>query len=620
MSKITVANKDKPMTNLFEMGRTTINIKTAALLRGKVYIEEISAAEIKFGTPRTVSGAIPLKQKKEKPAKPPKEDGPPLIDLANFDAMALLNQEFNKLATPKLYDLAIETYNTTFTKWQGEIDNTQAKIKELQTASAPLMSLDINNFNVRDIEEIRKTVQDINTMVTTVQSAADDAQRMIGGIESDINTARQLEQNARSSLNDDINLLKSYIDLGSGNAFGVLEPFIRDMLSDSAEQYLDYGLMALEALEKIKAKSEAKPKSEPKPKKEKKVVFKGRNVIYPVTSYPAFFLGKLASDFTLDTWNWHFDLRDVTSDPDLINKPVSLDLGVAEVTGLMRKVNFDGKADFRTKPDDKFDAQIEASGFPLKLDKELSKAGINGFTGVSAFNFGLTGHSSGGVSGKGGVDITQAQLLEPVGTIAIAAADAVNQAGNIRLGLEYIYHEDKNDEFKIDTNLAELINQAVRRIAQAYAQKAMQEIERALRAKIDEYIDGKFASKDQIDTLLKVAKGDMSALNDVKASLTSKKDEFEQKIKGVADQYMQQGTEAVQQVTDEAAQRAEAAKLEAERQAEEAKEAARLEAERAAEEAKQEAARQAEQAAKDALQGKTPSIQAPSLPGLPGRR
>jgi hypothetical protein len=94
---ITVANKDKPMTNLFEMGRTTIRLKTVAVLRGKVYIEEISAAEIKFGTPRTVSGRLPGYVPKEKPPKERAGNAPPLVDLQNFDAMALLEQEYNKL-------------------------------------------------------------------------------------------------------------------------------------------------------------------------------------------------------------------------------------------------------------------------------------------------------------------------------------------------------------------------------------------------------------------------------------------------------------------------------------------------------------------------------------------
>jgi uncharacterized protein (TIGR03545 family) len=574
---ITVANKNAPMKNLFEMGRTTIRLKTEAVLRGKCYIEEISAAEIRFGTDRKTSGELPYSQRKKK-EKPPKEPGPPLIDLANFDAMALLNQEFEKLATPKLYDTAIAAYNDTYAKWQGEVESSKKKVEELQTAAVPLRNINVNNM--RDIETIRSTVQDLTTMINTVQSASDSVQRMVGGIESDINMAKDLEQSARNALTDDINLLKSYVDLGSGSAFAALEPFIRDVLSDSAEQYLDYGLIALDALEKLKANAESKPKSEPKPKKQKKVVFKGRDVNFPVRSYPKFYLGKLASDFTIDAWKWEFDLQKVSSNPDLTDAPVTLMLGATEVTGQARYANFNGKADFRSRPQDKFDALVKAGGFPFSLGDQLSQAGIGGFSGVTDFSVNMTGHNDGGISAGGDVIISKAKLLDPKGTIAIATAEAVSEAGNINLGLQYTHNIDGKDDFKITSNIVELLTRALRRIASAYAEKAMQEIERLLRAKIEEYIGDRFASKEQVDALFRMARGDMTAVNQIKDDLNKKKNELEQKIRGAADQ--------------------------------------------AAQQAKDEATRQGQQAAQDILKGQTPSIQTPSLPSgsnlrLPGR-
>ncbi len=240
MAGVTVANRDAPMTNLFEMGRVNVQLKTEAVLRGKIYIEEVSAAELRFGTERKTSGTLPARPPKEKPQRERAEsDAPPLVDLANFDAQALLEQEFNKLNTPKLYDEAIAAYNEVLIKWQIQIDDAQVEVQRLQSAAQPLMNMNINNM--RDVAAIRTAVQDISTMVTTVQSASDKAQNMLGSIEDDINTARKLEQNARNALTSDINHLKSYVDIGSGSAFASLEPFIRDVLSDSAEQYLDYG-------------------------------------------------------------------------------------------------------------------------------------------------------------------------------------------------------------------------------------------------------------------------------------------------------------------------------------------------------------------------------------------
>ena len=346
VNHIVVANRDKPMTNLFELGKTGIKLKPAAVLRGKIYIEWIKAQTILFGTERKVSGAIPGKPPKHKKEKPPKPDAPPLIDLKKFDATALLNSEFDKLKTPKLYDLAINTYNETSDKWRKQADESAANVKKIQAEASDVLGIDVNN--IRDIEEAKNAVEKITKMIDTVQTTSGDVQRIVNGLEADLNTAKSLEADARSSLTDDLNRLKSYIDLGSGEAFSALEPYIRDMLSDTAEQYIDYGLTALNVLEQLKGYSSVK--KPPKAKKEKKVVFKGRDIHFPVVSYPTFYLGQAASDFTLDSWNWSFDLKNVSSDPDFTNHhpdangPVTLALGLDErgagADSLYRNVGF----------------------------------------------------------------------------------------------------------------------------------------------------------------------------------------------------------------------------------------------------------------------------------------
>jgi uncharacterized protein (TIGR03545 family) len=541
MRKITIANRDRPMTNLFEMGRTVIKLKPEAVLRGKIYIEAVRADGISFGTPRTVSGALPARPGKVKQPKP-KNDAPPIVDLKNFDAMALLNQEYDKLNTPRLYDEAIKAYDETAAKWQGQVENSTKRVAELRTSIQPILNMNVNS--VSDVNAIRTTIQDITTMVNTVQSATNDVKSMVSDLETDVNTVRRLETNARNALTDDINHLKSYIDLGSGAAFNALEPFIRDVLSDAGDQYLDYGLMALETLEKIKANSAQKPKTE-KPKKQPKVVFRGRDVAFPVVSYPAFYLGVFASDVTQGSWNGDFDLRNISSDPELTyrqtGKPVSLTVGATEISGdLRREIRFDGSADFRDNPQERFSAKVTGKGFPVGLGEELSGAGIGGFSGETAFSLFVNGKPDGAFTGGGDVDITQARLLDPRGTIAEAAAAAVSQAGNINLGIQYIHNIGQSDEFKLTTNIADLIARALRNTAEAYARKAIDDIEKALRARIDEYIGDRMASKEQVDLLLRSARGDSAAIDSLKSGLDAKKAEYEQKLRGAAEGAAQQ--------------------------------------------------------------------------------
>ncbi|GHT90875.1 TIGR03545 family protein [Spirochaetia bacterium] len=574
---ITVANRDEPMKNLFQTGRMEFRMKPEAVLRGKIYIEEIRTDSLLFGTDRKTSGTLPARPRKEKPSKPPKEPLPPMVDLQNFDAMALLNQEMDKLATLKAYDTAAAFYNETYAKYNGEVELVKARSEELKTQGQQLVAeaqalSSIDYRNPQELLRIKTFVEKVPATIDTVQSTANEAAGLITGIQTDVQSAERLVKAAQSAITDDLNYLKSYLDLGSGNAFAVLEPVIRDILTDTSEQYLDYGLRALEILEKLKASSEAKPKSEPKPPKVKKVAFKGRDVVFPSRSYPKFYLGIFAADFTLNNWRYALDLRDVSSNPDMSGVPVSLALSLDETgASLSRKANFRGKADFRTAAAERFAAELSGAGFPVSLGDQLSQAGINGFKGDAGFTLGLSGRTGGDVSGKGDVNINQARLVEPSGTLANAVDIAVQEAGEIRLGLQYEHYTEGKDDFSITTNLGELIKNAFEKIAGVYIAQAEAELERALKEKVASYIDGKFVSKEELDLLLQAAKGDKAALDGLKTTLDGKKNEFEGKIRGVGDQ-----------VVDEVKQ-------------------------------------QAEQAAKDLLQGKTPSL--PRLPGglkLPG--
>ncbi|MCL1837497.1 MAG: hypothetical protein FWG46_08120 [Treponema sp.] len=605
IDKITVANRDKPMTNLFQMGKKEpgskygirIKLKPEAVLRGKIYIEEISANELRFGTARTVSGALPNYTPRSQRAKQ-KSDEPPLVDLQNFDAMGLLNREFDKLHTPKLYDEAIDAYHESAEKWKGQVDLAKARTEELKTAAQPIIHFNVPNVDVRNVESVRQAVNDVNaminnvnTMITTVQTAANDAANMVASIEDDINTVRNLEQSARNAITDDINHLKSYIDLNSGAAFAALEPSIREVLSDTGEVYFDYGLRALEVLEKVKAMAEAMPKTE-KPKKQPKVVFKGRDVIYPTRAYPKFYLGIVASDFTIQPWNWAFDMRNISSNPDISRGPVTLKLAVKEESGsLERQVAFNGSADFTSAATDRFGAVVSGSGFPVNLGSALARTGINGFKSEAEFSVNFTGHTGGGFTGGGDVMLSSAMLVDPVGTIAQALDTAIRQAGNVNLGIQYDHYTDRNDEFHLTTNIAELMAQALRRIVEEYAKKAMDEIERVLREKINQYIDGRFVSKEELDVLFALARGDKAAMDELKNILNNKKAELEQKLREYTNQVKDAADQAVQQVKEEVTQQVE--------------------------QAKEEAAQQAQQALDDIMHGQQPTLQAPTLPSAP---
>jgi len=573
MNGLTIADRDAPMKNLIQFSKMRIKLKPQAVMRGKVYIEEIRADNIRFGTARTVSGALPDKPPK---VQKPKEEFsiPPLVNLQNFDPMALLNQEYNKLQTPKLYDSAMEAYDTAVAKWKGEQEAAKVRLAELQARADPLLKININDYKTLDaatIEKIRTTINDVNAMVETVKATQDDVNRIVAGVQGDINTAVSLEQNARNAFTADFNHLRSYLDLGSGAAMDVLEPVVRSVLTDAAQGYLAYGERALEVLGKVKELQAKLPKSAPKPPVPKQEKFKGRDVVFPVRQYPRFFMGVLATDvLTPSAWHWGFDLRGVSSDPDLSGVPTSLSLSLAE-TGDGTKLGgaFNGQADFRSNAKERFNAELSAGGFPVDISAGLSQAGIGGFTGDASFKFNATGNTDGGFSGGGSISLIQAKLTNPSNTFAQAADEAIQKVKSVDLGIKYEHVVSGKDNFSLTTNFLDILKDALAKVVSQYRKKAEDALEKALREKIAQYIDGKFVNKDDLDLVFKAARGDKSAVDDLKNTLDNKKTELENKIKS-----------ATQQAVDEA---------------------------------KQQAQQQGQQAVQDVLQGKTPSLSVPSI-------
>ena len=590
MNSLTIADRDRPMKNLIQFSTMRIKLKPQAVLRGKVYIEEIRADNIRFGTDRTVSGALPARPPKE---EKPKEEIqiPPLVDLENFDPMALLNQEYEKLQTPKLYDSAIAAYETAVAKWKTEQEAGKARIAELQTRADPLLKINVNDYrvqNVSDVEptiaQIRTTIAEVNALINTVQAAQNDVNRMVSGVQDDITAARSLEQAARNAFTADFNHLRSFVDLGSGAAMEMLEPIIMDILTDSALVYLGYGERALEVLEKVKEIQAKLPKSS-KPEKVKK--FQGRDVVFPTRQYPRFFMGVLATDvLTPSAWRWGFDLRGVSSDPNLSGTPTTLALSLDE-TGdrLRRSAAFNGRADFRSNANERFNAEFNGDGFPV--DISLGSIGIGGFSGGASFKLNAAGNSGGGFQGGGNISLVQAKLTKPSNTFAQAADEAIRNVNSVELGIRYEHVVSGRDRFSITTNFGDILKDAMGRIVSRYRRQAEEALEKALREKIAQHIDGKFVGKDELDTLFGLVRGDKAAVDGLKNTLDNKKNELEGRIRTLAGDTRAAAEEALRQ---------------------------------AAEEVKEQAREQAQQAVQGALQGQTPqapTVPVPSTPSLP---
>ncbi len=520
---LSVADRDQPLTNLFETGRVELRLNPVALFRGKVYIEEAGADLLLFGSPRSVSGALPDYPARQKAAKKPKAAGTPLVDLENFSAEALLEREKSKLASTQAYTDASRAYTEAAERWQAKSEAAQESVAELKTSGAAVLAINVKNLKSADA--VAKALSEVKSTTAAAQTVGRETGGVVKGIQGDVDAALALEKAARAAAAADFKHLKAYINPKSGAALEALEPSLKEILSDQAESYVEYGSRGLEVLKKLKEDDDRESASAPEP------VAAGRDVHFPSTAYPRFRLGRFHADFSVDGVRWLVELKEASSQPDLVPGPTTLDLAVADA---VRELTFKGTADLRRDAKDLFILRAAGSGLAVDAGDALEDAGIGGFTGRAAFTLDGSGSPAGDLSAQSAVSITEGVLQKPEGTLAQALAEAMRTVPSIEVGVGYQKPAGRDARFSITTNLNDLVAAALKATADRYVKQAEAELDAAFKKYVAGELEAQLGGKADADALLGAAKGDQAAADKLTASLDAKKTELENRATAIA--------------------------------------------------------------------------------------
>ncbi|PKL09098.1 MAG: hypothetical protein CVV51_05530 [Spirochaetae bacterium HGW-Spirochaetae-7] len=520
IGSIAVADRDDPMTNLFQTGRIELGLNLASLLRGRIFIEEATAASIEAGTPRSSSGALPDSSARPKATMATGSAAPPLVDFENFDAKALLQREKARLGSAAAFAEAQKSYDEATTRWKDRYESSGKALASLDATSKKILVLDPRS--IRTPSEALAAAADAKALIGNARDVVKETGTIVRGIGADAETATSLEKRARVAVDEDLAYLKSLVDPKSGTAAKALEPSIREILSDRAERWLVYGNRALEVGLKLKSTSGGGETGR------KAASIRGRDVIFPSAALPRFRLGLLSSSFAMDGSEYAFELRDVSTEPDLVASPASLRLDIAKNGA---KAGFEAVADLRALSAEAYSAKATAEGYPLDLGDSLSAVGIGGFSGIADGRLELRGEKDGSVAATGGLTVHEPSARGASGTLGKALAEAVASVDAVELHARYETLASGDDRFTIDTNLDAIVAKALRAVAEKYAKKAGDELAAAMRDWIGTELEGKLASKTALADLLAGARSDDQAAVSLDGRLGAKVAAFEARAK-----------------------------------------------------------------------------------------
>ncbi|MBN1241854.1 MAG: hypothetical protein JXA15_04005 [Spirochaetales bacterium] len=529
MSGLTIADRDAPMTNLVETGRVALNLNPEALLLGRVHIEEASVSTIELGTTRSFPGSLPGKTPKLPEVEQESPVGPPLVDLAAFDAKALLERELDKLSAPEAWTDAGEAYDTAKSEWTARADTSRLAVVRMKESTRAALA--IEPAKIANAADAAAAIAKVKEAIDATKAASAEAVAVAAGVAADIETARSLERMAREALSTDLAYLLSLVDFKSGAAAGVLEPVLREVLSSKAETALYYGRRAYEAAIKIRELAlKSRPDSAGESAAMDRDVSKGRDIQFK-SSWPVFRLDRLGASFRSGDDEWSTILEFVSTDPDLVPGATALSLGWKRKPSA---IEAKGVADLRSSSSDAFAVRFSASAVPFDLTEQLAAAGLDRLIGIADISGSVTGPKVGGFVATATARASSLDVLASNGTIGSVVAGALDRAGVVNAEFEWTSVPSGKDSFKASTNLDGLIAAALSEIADKYAAKARMEIEQAVSEWATDSLTPLLGSKSSVESLLGAARGDEKAVGELRVALDRKLADLEARAKTLA--------------------------------------------------------------------------------------
>lgn len=532
-----VADKDRPFKNLFELGRTEISLDTLQLLKLKFIARNVECQEIRWNTDRKASGALELSEKgapgeEQEPgaAAAGEKKGTPKLPL--IDISALLNEQINNLQSMAEIAEVKSQLAELNEKWPQRLKDSEEGLKKLIASVESISEIKVSGLNsLKDIEKIRTDITQTEQLLKSVKAEAAAANRLLS---SDVSSIDNRIDRIQASIDSDLTYLESLIDLSSGNLKSILSSIAAGYLQENLGRYYSYGL---------KAMSYAASLSEARKNREKKPAVKrgGQDIPFPTTQYPKFLLQNMALSIG-SSQSARFlaaTLKNLTSNPELINKPLTFSLTQKEEK---RQLLIEGEIDSRSNRRHDFSLIMAVVDYPLYVREGLELLNITSLKGFYTFSTDFTLDRDGAGQGQGVLEVSRVRLDTPDSRniIATAVYDAVTSARVITFKLNYEISRNNQMHLNITSNIDELIMAEISR-----KQNELKSHYRdRLKAELSERIEAELAKNQNLYSALKVlqqnSNGNLASVESYEQVVAVKKKEMDKRINELQSQIEKQ--------------------------------------------------------------------------------
>ncbi len=384
-----VANKNKPMRNLFEIENIDIYFNLLELTRGKFVAENIAVESITWNTERKTSGALPLRKAQQK-----KESSNPVMKLVNneiakvknevsfsnglsalrekTDPKLILEREIKNLQSPKMKDEIIESSKILVHKWKDTTETSKRKTKDFIYKAKALVETDVNNF--KNPKEIADFIIKIGKMIKLSKENIEYAENLTKEVKADYITVKNLAIKTKSAIERDFNriteLANKINDIRLGGAEKFISSLLRIFYIESLGKYYPKIMTVLEYAKSTQSAEQKEEDPSLKDKAFKLERLKGRNVYFSNHSMPsiAFKNIKLSIQDPKDRFKIAGNVKNASNNADQLNRPTEFSLKVDH--GKMSE-QIIGIIDLRTKEKELLNLGVDFNGLEVFIDPEV---------------------------------------------------------------------------------------------------------------------------------------------------------------------------------------------------------------------------------------------------------
>jgi len=582
---VTVANKDRPMQNLFQLGETELALRTTELLKGNVIVSYLGATGIAFGTPRETSGAL-LPSSKERDRKGKKKNETSLtgdgaviaraqssgmavleelgLSVGNLDPQQILDDAIGELESVRLIgELTTEAEESKNTIAEV-VDAAASRVDRIQVRATTLAAQNVPK--ITDVESARSLYREVTGEVEAIQQmyreTADDIER----VQNEVARVRELERVLRDAIATDIAAIGARIpDLSIDPeefALGLVRTFLADFLGTA----YDRGTVVLQHLQQLQR---LRDEQEPRQKGPRRG---GVDIAYPSVRYPRFAVTEATAD---SGENLAITITGVSSDPDLTDTPIVLTYRQGGKSPLF----LDATVDLRTTRTELAQYSVMLPAVAATLPPAAASIGFDSLDGTGALE--MSGTLGGTLDGVLRYTLRD-PLLTPTksaGAVATVLAETVNSTDHLDAEAAFQIGRGGLTRFSATTTLVD----ALRVRMDSLVAGARTAAEERLRAELENRLAGFLGPYEEylgvIESLSDRSLAELARGETYTSLAEEQRKKIEAQVKEFTGTLEDQVRAEAQAKAAELEAQAAAARAEAQRKAEEAKAAARAAAE-----------------------------------------